>query len=149
NDAIIVKFEPTKLNVVWSRVSGAVNAGDFASGLSLALDSGDNVYAVGLISKDTAFLARISPVGLVTGVKFIGGRNNAGTQALAKDVTVDGSGNAYVVGTIKGGAINFNPGGSTVALDSAGNTTDAFVARFDPNLTASWANRFGSALTDR
>ncbi len=59
-------------------------------------------------------------------------------------VATDSSGNAYVVGSFSGG---FAPTSTAATLATTGQQ-NAFLVKFNPNLDAVWADRFGSATVD-
>ncbi len=146
-DAIVVKFDPS-FHQLWSAQLG-VSAGVRASGTGVALDASDNVYVVGVTDEGNAVIVRLNALGSPTAApKFIGASTSPGSSALAIDVSTDSAGNAYVAGNFQGSAVNFNPGGDSRTLDSAGGTTDAFIAKYDSTLNNVWADRFGSAATD-
>lgn len=65
---------------------------------------------------------------------------------LARSITTDGSGNAYIVGGFWG-TVDFNPGSGTMELTSSGDR-DIFVQKLDGNGNLLWAKALGGSATD-
>ena len=137
--------------VVWARSFGG--SADFEYGLGLALDPAGNILLTGqfqgvaifgttnLISRggQDAFLAKCSGNGEVLWVSQAGG-----TQTdIGRTVATDASGDSYVSGWFAG-ATTF---GQSTVLNSAG-SSDAFVARYDPQGNLVRVTSFATARAD-
>jgi Beta-propeller repeat len=137
NDAFIVKYNSggTKL---WTKLFGTSN---YDTAISIATDSSNNAYVVGGTSGGFAgftnagqydmFIIKIDPGGNTLWTQQLG----SGASDVARGVTLDASGNAYVTGETQG-AID----GHT----SAG-INDVFLIKYNASGTKLWSKQFGSA----
>lgn len=143
-DAFILKVSATDGSYVWAKKRGGTN---IDQGYGIAVDSSDNVFAVGLFQgtadfvsstlvsaggKD-AFVTKLSSDGTAVWAKGYGGTG----LDYASAVEVDSLGIVVVVGPFSGSATF----GGTV-LVSAG-STDVFVATLLTDGTIHWIKRFG------
>jgi hypothetical protein len=138
SDAYIVGFDSTTGGVLW-----ALNVGtsSFEAAIEVAQVPGGGIYLAGNTGGafpgqtsgggTDAFLARVSPSGVLTWARQVGG---AGTDATV-DVRVGSSGDVYLAGTA-GAAL---PGQSSAGM------SDAFLARFDSSGTRTFLAQFGTA----
>lgn len=130
-------------------------------GYALALDSGNNVYAVGLTNTDwntTLFgnplgnigyqggatdgvLAKLDSSGHVQWYKFFGGSIN---DSLV-NVHVDSDDNVYVVAYAFGAFTNL---GCSPVHAYVGGDIDGFIAKLDTNGNVTWCTYFGSSSND-
>lgn len=101
--------------------------------------AGNADYAPGAASATVTVVARS---GALLSVSTPGG---AGSD-IARAVKVDAAGNTYVVGRIDG-STTFGSGPDAVTLVPAGGT-DGFLARYAPDGSLAWAQRFGSTGAD-
>ncbi len=147
-DIFLAKYSPTG-SVVWVKRAGGVQE-DGAS--SVAVDAQANIYAAGffraqasfgetsLKSRGTAsaldgYLTRWDPTGKLLWAQQLGGPNDDRVFGLATTP----SGGCVAVGTFQGTATF---GANTVLQGAATLVTEAFVAKYDPDGTLSWAKRF-------
>ncbi|MFH1483543.1 MAG: SBBP repeat-containing protein, partial [Chloroflexota bacterium] len=140
-DAFITKYDGQGKGL-WTRQFGS--PGDERV-LGLAVDEGGNVYMVGWTDgvlpkqqssgKRDAFLRKYDGRGSEVWTRQFG--TPEGDEALS--VAVDGVGNAYAAGSIKGAL----PGQGAAGLE------DAFIAKFDGRGRELWAHQFGSFMTDQ
>ncbi|RYU79893.1 hypothetical protein [Hymenobacter persicinus] len=142
NDAYVAKYNAQGV-VQWVRQGGT--AGTFVQGVAVDASgnvtlAGDCVSAVSFggpgLAGNGPFLVKLSSTGTAQAPKRIGSRG------FVNEMTLDGAGNAYVVGTFSGTA-QF---GAT-SLTSAG-TLDLFLAKLDPAGNVLWTQRDGGANED-
>ena len=136
----------------WARTFGSVK-GDF--GISIVTDADGNVYSTGYffesVDFDTgpgqqvyngakygsAFLTSWDAKGNYRWTKLL---TSGGPQSIGMSVDTDPSGNIYVAGIFVG-TQDFDPGaGST--LMTAVDSTDIFIAKYDPQGQFIWARQF-------
>lgn len=146
----------------WVRqFGGRTGTGDFAEGLSLAVDAAGNTYIAGLtfgqITIDTMLLAdgyydllivKLAPDGTVLWVRHIGDGMNAepypfGSIIWGTSITVDADGSGYIGGAFAG---DLNIG--STKLRSRSGWYDGFIARFDADGIFSWAKKLGGSNAD-
>ncbi len=149
HDAFIAKLTPDGV-VQWARRGGGVNS-DFA--MSVAVDKDGNAFVAGYFrdtstfgttvlspwrrSLLTMFFAKYDKNGKCEWAKPIGGSNYQ-SQFDGVSIDVDGSGNAYLGGCIRGEAYI-----DQLSLTSKG-MTDLFLAKFSPNGKVLWAKNAGA-----
>lgn len=156
NDAFLAKYDSSGA-LIWAKQFGGIGADQINS---VALDSADNVYAIG------NFLAAVdfdpSPDSLIlttfgyTDV-FILKMDSAGNFIWAKNIggaffdygnaiTLDRAANIYITGNFAE-TTDFDPGQGIYNLTSLG-ITDVFVCKLNCNGNFIWANRFGGSEED-
>jgi hypothetical protein len=154
SDIFLVKYDEN-LDAVWARRAGTDVFNDFGGAVAVGPDG--SVYATGFFtgvatwdgggnpdgelttfSDFDAFLAKYTPNGDLEWVRQAGGVG----QDTGRDVAVDAEGNAYLVGGFDGvGTFG------SVTLETAG-SSDAFLAKYDPDGEVVWAQRGGSDQGD-
>jgi hypothetical protein len=133
NDIFLRKYNASG-GVVWTRQFGGAG---YDSGNDVAV-IGSNVYVVGKMGNastggDDVYLAKYNSSGGVVWTRTFG---TTGPD-VGYDVAVDGSGNAYVVGTTYG------------ALGGVdGNGADMFIRRYNANGSAAWTKQFDYSNDD-
>jgi hypothetical protein len=123
--------------------------GDFTGKVSFDPGStGGNVLDAG--AKLTAFVAKYSPTNTLLWVKqFSVDTTVPNGSSVGAGVAVDkNTGSVYVTGHFAG-KVDFDPGGNTLSLTSAGDT-DIFVVKLTANgdLDSGLAKRYGGVSTD-
>ena len=148
-DVFTAKLGPTG-SVAWVSQMGGASADQVAG---IGLDTTGNIYVAGSYQGTAtfgsrtlttaggydAFLSELTPQGATAYAVGFGG---TGTDQ-AKDLAVDGSGNAYVAGFFAGTAAF---GGTT--LNSTG-LSDGFAAKVATGGAVSWVDDLGGAGDDR
>jgi hypothetical protein len=153
-DIFLAKYDSSG-NYLWAKNMGGKSDD---AGISIAIDSSDNIYILGSF-RDTAyfnsddsiniisaggadvFLAKYDASGNYLWAKSMGGINDD----IGMSVAIDGSGNAYITGHFEGIA-NFNPN-DTANLASVGGR-DIFLAKYDSFGNYLWAKRMGGTSHD-
>jgi hypothetical protein len=142
-NTVTVVIAPT---LTWSTFLGAAGS-DYAQ--AVAVDSSGNVYLAGYSSATwgspvrtfgtgtDAFVAKLDSSGTLLWNTFLGG---TGTSDQANGITVDSSGNVYVVGNANA------TWGSPVRAKSTG--VDAFVAKLDSSGALTWNTFLGGGGSD-
>ena len=96
------------------------------------------------------FMAKISPDGNVLwarNIEPVDSTYNTFYLTEAVSLGVDGGGNAYVTGPFNYPTITI--GATTLTdIDTSGQTSDIFIAKYDPNGNPIWARQFGTDSTD-
>ena len=137
-DEFVTKLNPAGSALTYSTFLGGALVDN---GQGIAVDSGGNAYALGFTSStdfpttpgafdrtangafDTT-LTKLNPTGSALGYStYLGGQDFDG----GSDVTLDGSGNAYVAGSTSSPDFPTTPG----AFDTTPNGNDAFVTKVD------------------
>lgn len=173
NDGFIARFAPNGNGMTWARYYGgsqedAIN--------SIYIDNSNNLYFTGSARSNNitmvsaaqgsmsnpsngttttntdAILGKFNGSLALVYSTYLGGGNSAftTTKDVGRDITVDGSGNAIVVGFTD--AINFPVGNSTGNSNtfydgSLGGAQDGFIARYSPTGAKQFASFFGGAGT--
>lgn len=138
---------------VWA-ISAGGSQDDEGNGI--ALDPSGNIYVTGyydspeivfgtdtLINADSignAFVVKCNSSGTALWAKSAEG---TGIEE-AKDIAVDGAGNAYVTGHFYSDSLSFD---SVTTVSNSG-LADIFIAKYDPNGNVIWAKSSGGALSD-
>jgi len=157
---ILIIFSSTfAQNYDWAkRIGGA--ADQYAN--DMVVDNQGNVYTVGALqgtnidfdpgigtaylSSDgmiDIFIAKYDSSGNYIWAKRIGGTSDD----IAIRIKIDHSGNIYISGWFQSTNVDFDPGGDTAILSSAG-STDIFFAKYDKDGNYVWAKRIGTSLGD-
>ena len=141
----------------WAVSMGDTN-GDF--GRSITTDSSGNVYVTGWFEGtvdfdpgaettdltsaggEDIFVLKLDASGKFLWAKAIGGISND----VGASITTDASGNVYVMGLFEE-IVDFDPGGETTDLESAGGT-DIFVLKLDASGNFLWAKSIGGTSFD-
>lgn len=151
-DFFIAKFDANGTHL-WSKGFG----GCFLErGWAVTTDTADNIIVIGQFcgtidfgggplasnaGSDDVFLLKFAPNGTHIWSKRFGGVNNTD---IGYGVDTDASGNILLTGTYFNSGIDFGGG----PLTGAG-STDAFVAKLDPNGAHIWSKGFGGTGGDR
>ncbi|MBN4066018.1 SBBP repeat-containing protein [Candidatus Amoebophilus asiaticus] len=144
-------------NYIWANSIGSTSSD---VGFGIVTDASGNVYITGnfygtvdfdpgagtqnLISmgNNDIFFAKYDTGGNYIWAKSIGSTNADG----GKNITLDASGNVYIIGDFLGTA-DFDPGSGTQNLTSSG-WFDIFFAKYDANGNYQWAKRVGGSGYD-
>ncbi|HEX8180913.1 MAG TPA: SBBP repeat-containing protein [Pyrinomonadaceae bacterium] len=137
-DAFVTKLNPTGSALVYSTYLGGSESAEFGEGI--AVDADGNVYTTGITFSDNfpvvnaaqgtsggtedAYITKINAAGSAFVYStYVGGSDIEG----AKDITVDGTGNAYIIGfTNSNDFPTVNP-----AQGTNGGGQDAFVTKLN------------------
>jgi hypothetical protein len=145
-------------NFIWVQsLSGSSN--EQVTGISV--DGNGNVYTTGTFSgtvdfdpgagttnltstgNQDLFFSKLDADGNFVWAKSLDGSSG---NAVATDISVDGSGNVYTTGYF-GGTADFDPRAGTTNLISAGGT-DIFISKLDADGNFVWAKRLGGSSND-
>ncbi|MGC9361430.1 MAG: PKD domain-containing protein [Candidatus Syntrophosphaera sp.] len=148
----------TVVNAQTSNWEWAVKAGgsNIDTGASIAVDNNGNTFVTGYFSDyitigsttltssgfQDVFIAKAGPNGNWLWARKAGGAN----ADVAKTVTVDAVGNAYVIGSFNSSIAYF--GSIPVNRFTYGSSNDIFVAKIDANGNWIWAKGLGGISTD-
>lgn len=131
SEVFIAKYDASG-NHVWSHSLGTI---DSDVGYGIAADPSGNVVVTGYTNGADIFVARYNAAGALQWLKTIGGAGY--DEGLA--VATDAAGNVLVTGSFSG-TVNFGGGDlSTSSIDE----WDVFVARYAPDGSHIWSQRFG------
>ncbi|HNE70377.1 MAG TPA: hypothetical protein PLE39_18480, partial [Anaerolineales bacterium] len=103
-------------------------------------DPGSNVFNLTSLGNNDIFVSKLNKDGSFAWAISIG---STGYLEYAHDVTLDASGNVYVIGTF-GGTIDFNPGAEVFNMTSKG-VHDVFILKLDENGNFVWAKSMSGA----
>ncbi|MCC6182590.1 MAG: SBBP repeat-containing protein [Bacteroidia bacterium] len=170
NDGFIARFAPNGGVLTWARYYGGSQE-DWIN--SIYIDNSDNLYFTGIARSNNIPMVSAAQPSLSSGTAstnydailgkfsstlsqvfstYLGGGSSLflATRDEGRDITVDGSGNAIVVGTTD--ASNFpcsnSTGNSNTFFDNTlGGGRDGFIARYSPTGTKQFASYFGGANT--
>jgi hypothetical protein len=156
-DAFLIKYNSAGV-AQWAKVIPGGTGSD--SGLGLAIDSLDNVYMVGSYIHTGTLTIQTTPTSITLGATqgvsagFLVKYNSAGTALFAKSVndgetandrnescnavTIDPSGNIWVVGNYNSDLGLNNDGGITLPITTS---QDVFLVRYDSGGTPNFATR--------
>ena len=140
DDFFIAKFSPTGQLLFSTRIGG----GSLDEAFGIAVDQNGNVYVTGQSGSSDfpvvngfqtsfggglsdAFVVKLNPLGTIVYSSYLGG---SGGDEFGHAITVDGSGNAYVVG--KTNSTDF-PVENAAQPVYGGGPSDAFVAKINTN----------------
>lgn len=120
---------------------GNIYTTGFFSG-TLDFDPGTGTNNLTSIGSEDAFIMKSDSVG-----NFIWAKNFGGTgTTYSHGLTLDGSGNIYIIGTFSN-TTDFDPNGGITNLTSIGGN-DAFISKLDGNGNFIWAKSMGGASND-
>lgn len=150
-------------NFVWARAMGSTSD-DY--GYSILVDSTGNVYTTGYFrltvdfdpgegvaeiyelssqGAEDIFISKLNSSGTFVWARAIGG----GTSDVGLGISQYSAGNLYTTGWFQG-TVDFDPGGGTTNLASAGQGSfDIFISKLDSDGNFVWARRMGGASDDR
>jgi uncharacterized protein (TIGR03437 family) len=152
SDAFVAKLGPDG-DVLWATFLGG---SDQDAIVALALDPQGNVYVagntsspdfpgtvphIGPVGEQSAFVAKLSPVGTVSYSVTIGGE--AANKAVA--LAIDLNENAYLAGTTNSLRFPATPGTIVASLDQAGYA--GFLAKLSSDATLAYATYLGQSYT--
>ncbi len=157
-DDIFVSKLDKNGDFVWARAMTGNGENDAAHGIFV--DRSTNVYTTGLFQSTLDFdpgagIFNMSSAGsadifiskLDSNGNFIWARSMGSTsEEVGSDISVDGSGNVYIVGSFFE-TVDFDPGPGVVNLTSAGDT-DVFISKLDSDGNFVWAKSMGGAVYD-
>jgi hypothetical protein len=135
---------------LWAEQAGGLS---WDSGNSIATDSNGNIYVTGMYTGNTSFGSTILEGDSEYDYNlFVAKLNNNGNwlwatnaetnSAFGRGVSVDNNGSCYIAGNFSD-SISF---GLTTLISNG--SSDAFVAKLDPNGNWIWARSAGSSLND-
>lgn len=155
-DVYITKIDASGV-LVWAKQLGGISD-DVVSGMSV--DPSGNVYLAGNFQGTAdfdpsasalnltsaggqdAYIAKLDSSGNLVWAKQLGGT----LSDVARNVTVDGSGNVFVVGGFQGTA-DFDPSAGVASYTTAG-SQDGYVWKLDASGNYVWAKYFGGSSID-
>ena len=141
----------------WSSTDGPVAAFGSSFQGGLAVDGSGNIYTSGYFNStidvdpgpgtlnftsagnNDANVVKLDSSGNLAWARQFGGTGSDEGFSVA----VDGSGNVYLTGHFSD-TVDFDPGGGTLNLTSAGNT-DVYVVKLDSSGNLVWARHFGGS----
>lgn len=148
DDVFIAKYDANG-NIIWA--NSAIGTGD-DSGAGISSDNNGNVFLTGFFASesisfgsitltgngyDNIFVVKYDAAGSVGWAKFAGGDYND----EGMDISVDNSGNVFVVGEFESNTITF---GSTTLTNSSVDYSDIFIAKYDNTGNIQWATSVGN-----
>jgi hypothetical protein len=130
-DVIIAKYDNSG-TIQWQRILGD-SGNDY--GLSIAVDSSENVYVSGMTNSQgagglDALITKYDTSGTIQWQRILGGSGND----YALNLTVDSSGNVYISGL-------------TTSAGAGGN--EGLIAKYDTSGTIQWQRVLGSVGNER
>lgn len=142
-------------NNLWAECAEVPYFGNYASGNGIASDAEGNVYITGYFQHSLAFgedtLSTSGNMGIFL-AKYDGsgtplwGRTPGGTDHnYGLDVCVDTEGHIFLAGYFSSGFVNFGP---FPLLNSNTGYTEAFIAAYNADGNAIWANSMGGQDED-
>lgn len=157
SNLFVVKYD-TGGNVLWAKTAGQVGSGTIGhSATSVCTDTNSNVYitgtcngsAIGMsigsltISNTGSFIAKLDNNG-----NALWGKNIGNGNAYFKGISTDGNGNSYTSGYFSGLTCSF--GTATLTnVNTGGNNTDIFTAKFNTSGNLVWAKGNGSIYNEQ
>ncbi|MEO1415037.1 MAG: SBBP repeat-containing protein [Bacteroidota bacterium] len=144
----VTKIDPNG-QILWAMRSGGVG---YDNGEGIAIDASGNSYITGIFGSDITFgtttltnnggrdvfIAKLDPSGQPIWAINVGGS----TREFANEISVDGSGNAYVIGFFENSSTFGN-----ITLTSNG-VRDGFVTKVSSSGQVVWAKQFGGPFFD-
>jgi hypothetical protein len=158
SDIFVVRMRASDGAVLWARSAGG--PGDDA-GYGVDYDDFGNLLVVGSVTGTASFgsqtltgnsgqtdffVAKYTNGGTPLWVRR-GGNFNAGPD-IARSVTVDAEGNAYVTGAVDGSSQNPEVNIGNEVLQNNTDDANAFVAKYDPDGTVIWAGLMENAYSE-
>src|ERR1039458_7610685 len=160
---ILIMFALIGLNIStrtaqWVGAHGAGNTTGNDVSQSVATDPSGNVFVTGAFISPTitfgtttltnagtgtpdVFIVKYSSAGIVQWAKSA---NGSGFD-LGLGIATDASGNAYVTGSFSSDTLRF---GTISIINDTAQSTDIFVAKYDPSGNVLWAKHFGGSDND-
>lgn len=150
-DMYIAKYSNSG-TFVWARGLGSSSGGDFPGGIEA--DASNNFYISGTYQNTSLVVGTNTLTSYGNSDMFIAKYNSSGTAQWAQkaggtsddygyDVSVDGSGNAYLTGTYSGTVISV--GATNLNNTVAGSSTDLLVAKYSATGSVLWATKAGGS----
>jgi hypothetical protein len=164
SQAYLAKIDPASGSVQWTKTT----SGGSAEALAVAVDGSENVYLTGdytgsvdfdpsatthrltsIANSADTFVWKLSSAGAYV---WAGGMGSAGAD-IARGITVDSAGNAYLTGYWTGtsSTSDFDPGSSVARLTNNGHS-NVFIVKLAPStsgsLKLSWAKDVGGPNSD-
>lgn len=158
-NAFVVELKPSGAGFVYSTYLGGGNGHDY--GTALAIDSSGNTYVTGIANSTNfptvnpfqptkkgsavqdAFVSKLNPTGsALVYSTYLGGSGSVGGSDSGAGIAADASGNAYVTGTTYSTDFPTTPNAYQPAL--AGNSTNAFITKFNPTGALVYSTYFGA-----
>ncbi len=153
DDIFVLKLNPNG-DLLWVKQVGGAS---FEEGLSIAIDSNDNVYTTGYFSgtldfdpgpgvytltSDGIFIQKLDNDG-----NFVWARNMIGGTGFTrgKSITIDSNNDIYVAGDFES-TVDFDPGPGVSNLTANG--IDAFIVKLNSNGQFLWAKQLGGDHSD-
>jgi len=153
-DMYLVKYDASG-NVLWAKSSGG--SGD-ENGYNITVDSGGNSYITGFFSSPSITFGNTTLTSTGSSDMYLVKYDASGNVLWATSsggtsidqgycVSLDGSGNSYVIGYFYSPSITF---GSTTLTnpDNSGNTADMYIVKFNTGGNAVWAKSAGGIAND-
>ncbi|MBT6028817.1 MAG: T9SS type A sorting domain-containing protein [Crocinitomicaceae bacterium] len=155
-DVFVVKLDPNG-DLIWAK---NLSGGDEEIGRGITVDNAGNVYTVGQFNGTTdfkpgggsenltsdgnadIFVSKLNASGSFVWAKRMGGNGNDICYSIALDNSDDILTTGYFMGTA-----DFDPGGGTVDLTSAG-SFDIFISKLDNSGNFLWAKNLGGSSVD-
>lgn len=142
SDIFIVKYDSTG-NVLWAKSAGGSND-DMPQGI--CVDANGNSYITGFFSAPSitfGITTLTCSINATFVVKYdVNGNvvwaSKGGESSNGKSISVDANANTYITGTFSSPSSNFG-GIPLTNSDVSGNTTDAFIAKYNSNGGIAWA----------
>jgi hypothetical protein len=147
SDICLLKYDPNG-NPLWGRRAGGSMPDD---GYAVRIDAAGNIFMAGPFMStvfpfgtDTVSCAgsvdiwvlKYDPSGNPLWIRSAGGPDND----FGYNMTIDGAGNVYAVGTFTSASITF---GTTVLTNASAGTADVFMVKYDSNGNVLWATSAG------
>lgn len=164
SDVFFAKYDNNG-NYVWAKKIGGANTdngnsikvdvsssnificGSFGSLANVDFDPGAGTYNLATAgnSDADAFVAKYDcAAGAFQWAFKIGSGTDANDDEEALGISLDGSDNVYVIGSMAFSTIDFDPSGSTANISKIG-TRDCFFAKYDASGNYVWAKNIGGA----
>ena len=158
-DVFVQKLDASG-NFVWAKSFGSIGD-DF--GISIAVDTFGSVYTVGnfggtvdfdpgagttnlsSVGRADIFVQKLDATGNFAWAKSFGS-SSLSSLDVVNSITVDITGNVYIIGSFEG-TVDFNPGLGITNLSSSG-SDDIFVQKLDASGSFLWAKSFGGSSFD-
>ncbi len=151
-DVFIVKYDAGG-NVLWAAGAGDSNSEE---GNNIACDNTGNVFITGSYQSGSLTFGTSTLTNNGVGDIFLAKYSSSGLPLIAvsmgdvfldiaNDLAVDATGNVFLIGSFSSQTLVI---GTTTLANSSGSNSDLFVAKFDNNANAIWANSSGGNFDD-